>query len=221
MSTWVVRIGLVVLVVGLYYAWLLVSRTPTRRGRVLKRLGLLAVPVLLMPLFATWYTYFSDEAWGRPPYFRRLVGLSAYADDTVAACKWPDSFWALEAQETRVFRLPATVRTSLISSGAMLAGYPRRAGYQEHHTMIDWQRAPVASEDAWLMPEVVAVIRDAQRGRCKPCDSTIEAMFIESIHRPSSWIAYAYHGKAAGPDSVSFYLLDVEAGLLYDVEGAT
>src|SRR6185503_9493860 len=208
-------IGLVVLAVGLYYAWLLVSRTPTTRGRVLERLGLLAVPLLLMTLFVTWYTYFSDEAWGRPPYFRRLIGLSAYADDTVVACKWPDSLWALESQEIRIFRLPASVRASLVSLDAMLSGYPRSAGYQQHHTMIAWQRAPTGSEDAWLMLEVVAVIRDAQRGRCEPSASTIESMFIESIHRPSSWIAYAYRGNPTGRDLVSFYLLDVEAGLLY------
>lgn len=156
----------------------------------------------------------SAEAYGKPAYFKRLTGVPFEAPAASVEC-------SSLRDVVHVFALPADFTQALSRGRASLNGYPERAGYQRGHTLVGWHDGPPRDDD-WRFISIAADTITASAGAgCEAEAQEIRLKLWGALQLPTTRLAYSYKEHGALVGSMSFFVIDLEGGVFYDVEYAT
>jgi hypothetical protein len=156
--------------------------------------------------------------WGTPQYFERITGVAFVPNGRVIRCQQETGF---DYVAFRQVRLPQSAIDILRRQPSMLAAFPHQLEYERERRLARWARVPLGPEaqealDLALSGAVAAI----EESRCGALASiAARESVLRAIERPTTFYSYqllAPEGQIL-PEALDFRLLDLEAGVLFEL----
>jgi hypothetical protein len=160
----------------------------------------------------------SSDQWGTPQYFERITGVAFAPVGSSIRCQQNTGF---DYVAYRQVRLPKSAIDTLRAQSSALNTFPHQLEYERERRLARWARVPFGPEaqEAFQLA-LSGAIAAIDKSGCGALPSiTARESVLRAIGRPTTFYSYqllAPEGQVL-PQALDFRLLDIDAGVLYEL----
>ena len=158
------------------------------------------------------------DRWGTPEYFERPIGVPFAPEGQVVRCQHEGGIHHVAF--TRV-RLPQHAVDALRSQVSALSRFPQQLEHERNRRLRSWAAGPLSTEAQAALELALAGAADAvEKSGCATVVSDDPRQVITGIlARPTTFYTYQYSptGAELSAEALEFRVLDLDAGVLYEL----
>lgn len=159
-----------------------------------------------------------SDQWGTAQYFERLTGVAFVPAGPSIGCRREAG---VDYVAYRQVRLPPRAIDTLRGQPSVLATFPHQLDYERDRRLVLWARTPLSPEAQTALEFALSGAAAAIDGSgCGALASTdARASVLRALERPTTFYSYQLKAPAGEvlPEALDFRVLDLEAGVLYEL----
>lgn len=158
------------------------------------------------------------DRWGTPQYFERITGVAFEPAGPSIRCQQETGF---DYVAYRQIRLPQSAIDVLQGQPSALATFPHQLDYERERRLALWARTPLSPEAQtaleFALSGAVAAIDESGCGALASADARESVQ--RALGRQTTFYSYQLKAPAGQvlPEALDFRILDLEAGVLYEL----
>jgi hypothetical protein len=162
----------------------------------------------------------ASAPWGTPRYFERVVGLAFAPDGPIVECRLE---WGMDYAAFRRVRLPAAVTTELRRREPdVLRRHPLPLAADDTRRRFEWRRGPLTADARKALDFALSGASSAiEASKCQGVDTArMRTAVANALQRSATYHAFQFESESGEvvPEALEFRILDLDEGVLYELD---